>query len=53
MDFELKKLPDYSGVKGPLLLIILDGFGIFRKKSDKYPGNAIDIAQPKKHYETS
>ncbi len=47
MDFELKKLPDYSGVKGPLLLIILDGFGIFRKKSDKYPGNAIDIAQPK------
>ena len=47
MDFELKKLSGYSGIKGPLLLIILDGVGIFKKNADGYPGNAIDIAQPK------
>lgn len=47
MNFNLEKLPNYSGIKGPLLLIILDGFGAFKKKSDGYPGNAIDIAQPK------
>ena len=47
MNFNLEKLPNYSGVKGPLLLIILDGLGIFKKNADGYPGNAIDIAQPK------
>jgi 2,3-bisphosphoglycerate-independent phosphoglycerate mutase len=47
MNFNLEKLPNYNGVKGPLLLIILDGLGIFKKNADGYPGNAIDIAQPK------
>ena len=47
MNFNLEKLPNYSGVKGPLLLIILDGLGIFKKNAEGYPGNAIDIAQPK------
>jgi 2,3-bisphosphoglycerate-independent phosphoglycerate mutase len=47
MNFNLEKLPSYSGVKGPLLLVILDGLGIFKKNADGYPGNAIDIAQPK------
>ena len=47
MNFNLEKLPNYSGVKGPLLLVILDGLGIFKKNADGYPGNAIDIAQPK------
>jgi len=47
MNFNLEKLPNYSGVKGPLLLIILDGLGVFKKNADGYPGNAIDIAQPK------
>jgi len=47
MNFNLEKLPNYSGVKGPLLFVILDGFGIFKKNVDGYPGNAIDIAQPK------
>jgi len=47
MSFKLKKLPNYNGVQGPLLLIILDGVGIFKKKADGYPGNAIDIARPK------
>ena len=47
MNFNLEKLPNYSGIKGPLLLIILDGVGIFKKNAEGYPGNAIDIAQPK------
>lgn len=47
MDFKLKKLSNYSGVRGPLLLIILDGIGIFKKSADGYPGNAIDMARPK------
>jgi len=47
MNFNLEKLPNYNGVKGPLLLVILDGLGIFKKNAEGYPGNAIDIAQPK------
>lgn len=46
MDFELKKLLHYQGVKGPLLLIILDGIGIYRGTAEGYPGNAFDLAQP-------
>lgn len=46
MDFALKRLSDYEGVRGPLLLIILDGVGIYRGENDGYPGNAIDIASP-------
>lgn len=29
---------------GPLLLIILDGVGLYRGKSEGYPGNALDLA---------
>ena len=46
MNFKLNKLPQCSGVNGPLLLIILDGMGLYRGKDDGYPGNAIDIAKP-------
>jgi len=46
MSFTLQKLPHYSGVKGPLLLVILDGMGLYRGRAEGYPGNAIDIAQP-------
>lgn len=46
MDFALKRLSDYEGVKGPLLLIILDGMGIYKGENDGYPGNAIEIARP-------
>lgn len=30
-DFTLKRLPNYSGPQGPLLVIVLDGFGIGHK----------------------
>ncbi len=46
MDFQLKRLAHYSGVKGPLLLIIMDGIGLYRGNDDGYPGNAFDIAAP-------
>lgn len=46
MEFVLKKHPVYQGVQGPLLLMILDGIGLYRGKADGYPGNAFDIASP-------
>jgi 2,3-bisphosphoglycerate-independent phosphoglycerate mutase len=46
MSFELKKISGFEGVKGPLLLIIMDGVGIYPGQDDGYPGNAIDIAKP-------
>ncbi len=41
MDFSLKKLQNFSGRKGPLLLIIMDGIGIGKE----YPGNAVYLAK--------
>ena len=46
MNLILNKLFNYEGVKGPLLLIIMDGIGLYRGGDDGYPGNAIDIAKP-------
>ena len=43
---ELNRLAQYEGVKGPLLLIILDGMGLYRGEKDGYPGNAVDTAAP-------
>ena len=43
---ELNRLAQYEGVKGPLLLIILDGMGLYRGEADGYPGNAVDTAAP-------
>ena len=50
MQFKLNRLSDYKGVKGPLLLIIMDGMGLYRGEKDGYPGNAIDIAAPRNLY---
>ena len=47
MNFTLTRLPHYEGSKGPLLLIILDGMGLYRGRDSGYPGNAIDIAAPR------
>ena len=47
MNFTLPRLTQYDGVTGPLLLIILDGMGLYRGNDEGYPGNAIDSAQPK------
>jgi len=41
MDLKLKKLQDFSGRKGPLLLMILDGVGLGKE----YPGNAVYMAK--------
>ncbi len=41
MELKLDKLQNFSGRKGPLLLIIMDGIGI----GEKYPGNAVYMAR--------
>ena len=38
------ELHSATGISGPLLLIILDGFGLYRGQQEGYPGNAIDLA---------
>ncbi len=47
MSFELKKLENYDGIKGPLLCVIMDGVGIYKGKAEGYTGNAVEIANPK------
>jgi 2,3-bisphosphoglycerate-independent phosphoglycerate mutase len=42
--FELEMNPRYGGVPGKLLLVILDGVGLYRGRADGYDGNAFDIA---------
>jgi len=46
MNFELKKIDNYDGVKGPLLFVIMDGVGLYKSSKDGYPGNAFEIAHP-------
>jgi 2,3-bisphosphoglycerate-independent phosphoglycerate mutase len=46
MRLQLNRLSTYEGVKGPLVLVIMDGVGLYRGKKDGYPGNAVDIAAP-------
>jgi len=43
-DFKLRPNPSFSGVTGPLLLVILDGVGLYRGRADGYPANAVDLA---------
>jgi 2,3-bisphosphoglycerate-independent phosphoglycerate mutase len=50
MSFELKRMQGYPGVPGPLVMIIMDGVGIFRGEQDGYPGNAVDRAAPANLY---
>lgn len=44
-DFKLRPNLTYDGVKGPLLLVILDGVGLYRGREDGYPANAVDLAE--------
>ena len=46
MSLKLEKLDQYPGVTGPLLLVILDGMGLYRGRAEGFPGNAIDLAEP-------
>ncbi|MBN2054904.1 2,3-bisphosphoglycerate-independent phosphoglycerate mutase [bacterium] len=44
MAFTLKRTSEYQGVTGPLLLVIMDGIGLYKGKAEGYPGNAVDLA---------
>lgn len=46
MELKLERRSDYEGIQGPLLLVIMDGVGLYRGRDDGYPGNAVDIASP-------
>jgi 2,3-bisphosphoglycerate-independent phosphoglycerate mutase len=46
MNFELKKIKNYDGVKGPLLFVIMDGVGLYKGEKEGYPGNAFELAKP-------
>jgi 2,3-bisphosphoglycerate-independent phosphoglycerate mutase len=43
--FELEGHPGFAGVPGPLLLVILDGVGLYRGRAEGYEGNAFDLAE--------
>ncbi|MDH5655843.1 MAG: 2,3-bisphosphoglycerate-independent phosphoglycerate mutase [Spirochaetia bacterium] len=42
VDFQLERFD--PSLNGPVLLIILDGVGIYRGANENYPGNAFDLA---------
>lgn len=44
-DFTLSPHPDAPPVPGPLLLVILDGVGLYKGRAEGYEGNAIDQAK--------
>ncbi len=44
-DFNLQPNANFSGLKGPLLLVILDGVGLYKGREDGYPANAVDLAR--------
>lgn len=43
-EFTLTTNPHYGGIPGQLLLVILDGVGLYRGRAEGYAGNAFDIA---------
>ena len=43
--FKLENTSQYDGVPGQLLLVILDGVGLYRGRADGYDGNAFDLAK--------
>jgi 2,3-bisphosphoglycerate-independent phosphoglycerate mutase len=44
-DFSLPPNPSFEGVPGPLVLLILDGVGLYRGRSEGYTANAVDLAR--------
>lgn len=44
-DFTLSPNPGFKGISGQLLLVILDGVGLYRGRDEGYDGNAFDLAQ--------
>lgn len=45
MDYSLVRSKAYTGVPGPLVLVVLDGMGLYKSAAQGYPGNAIDQAR--------
>jgi len=43
-DFRLQPYPGFPGISGQLLLVILDGVGLYRGRDQGYEGNAYDLA---------
>ena len=43
-DFTLDRHPDFPGIEGPLVLVILDGVGLYRGQAEGYEANAFDLA---------
>ena len=43
-DFKLRPHPRFAGIPGPLVLVILDGVGLYRGRAEGYEANAFDIA---------
>jgi len=44
-EFILQRNPVFTGVPGPLLLVIMDGVGLYRGRSEGYDSNAFDLAR--------
>jgi 2,3-bisphosphoglycerate-independent phosphoglycerate mutase len=44
-DFRLQPYPGFPGISGQLLLVILDGVGLYRGRDQGYEGNAFDLAK--------
>jgi 2,3-bisphosphoglycerate-independent phosphoglycerate mutase len=43
-DFKLAQHPTFEGISGQLVLVILDGVGLYRGREEGYEGNAFDLA---------
>lgn len=43
-DFKLRPHPGFAGIDGPLVLVILDGVGLYRGRAEGYEANAFDLA---------
>ena len=43
-NLDLEREPSYAGVPGPLVLVILDGVGLYRGRDEGYEANAFDLA---------
>jgi 2,3-bisphosphoglycerate-independent phosphoglycerate mutase len=43
-DYDLMPYPGFGGISGQLLLVILDGVGLYRGHDQGYEGNAFDLA---------
>jgi 2,3-bisphosphoglycerate-independent phosphoglycerate mutase len=44
-DFTLKKNAEFAGIEGPLLLVIMDGVGLYKGRAEGYEGNAVEQAR--------